>query len=237
MNFLQIANACALNCGIAGTFTTIANQVGSLGRIVAWINDAWTDIQMDHDDWDWMRASQILGSGISFQTIAGQASYPLGTGAGTVGVLPDNFTKWVQGEFFNYTTSVGPINEIPMTDRDFDYWRNVYAYGANRNIRTRPFVVAVGPDKSLCLGPYPNDQYTVTGDYYVGPTQMVADTDVPVGLPTRFAMLICYRVMMKYGGYESAQEVYARGMEENAGMYAQLQRLYAPRISFTGALA
>ncbi len=50
-------------------------------------------------------------------------------------------------------------------------------------------------------------------------------------------MLIVYRTMIKYGGYESAPEVYNRGTEENAGMYAQLQAVRAPRISFGGSLA
>jgi hypothetical protein len=50
-------------------------------------------------------------------------------------------------------------------------------------------------------------------------------------------MLIVYRVMQKYGRYESAPEVYERGTEENAGMYAQLMAVRAPRVSFGGALA
>jgi hypothetical protein len=109
--------------------------------------------------------------------------------------------------------------------------------GAMRAVQTRPVVIAVGPDQSLCLGPPPNALYTITADYFVAPTEMVADTDIPAGLPTRFHMLIVYRAMMKYAGFESAPEVYQRGSEENAGMYAQLLAVRAPRMSFGGALA
>jgi hypothetical protein len=43
--------------------------------------------------------------------------------------------------------------------------------------------------------------------------------------------------MMKYAGYESAPEVYQRGSSENARMYARLEAVRAPRISFGPALA
>ena len=60
---------------------------------------------------------------------------------------------------------------------------------------------------------------------------------MPLGLPVRFHMLIVYRAMMKYGGYEAASEVMERGATENARMYAQLLSVRAPRMSFGGALA
>jgi hypothetical protein len=222
---------------------TVVGASGSVGRIVNWVNDAWTDIQMDHDDWDWMRSSNILGAGVAFQTVAaappglGQASYPLGVGAGTVGVAVENFGKWDRETFRNYSTAVGFRNEMFMEEIPYDSWRNSYMLGAMRAVQTRPVAIAVGPDQSLCLGPPPNDQYTITADYFVAPSSMTVDADIPVGLPTRFHMLICYRTMMKYGGYESASEVYQRGKEENDGMYAQLQALRAPRMGWGGSLA
>lgn len=243
VNFLQIAQRACIECGVASNtaiqiaLPTVVGATGSLGRVVNWVNDAWTDVQMDHDDWDWMRSSNILGAGVSFATIAGQASYPLGIGAGTVGVGVDSFGKWDRETFRNFTTTVGFTNENYLDEIDFDRWRNSYMYGANRNVQTRPVAVAFGPDQSVCLGPPPNGLYTITGDYFVAPTEMVADTDVPTGLPVRFHMLIVYRVMMKYAGYESAPEVYERGSQENDGMYAQLQAVRAPRVSFGGALA
>jgi hypothetical protein len=242
MNFLQIAQQAAVECGVAdrvavSTFSTVVGATGSFGRIVGWVNDAWTDIQMDQDDWFFMRSSVLLGGGVSFATIYGQASYPLGIGAGTVGVATDSFGKWDTETFRNYATASGPQGEIDMDSIDFDHWRDGYAWGAQRAVRTRPIVVAVGPDQSLCLGPFPNDQYTIEADYFVAPSEMVLNTDVPVGLPVRFHMLIVYRVMIKAGRFDSAAELFERGTEENAGMYAQLLRARAPTLSFGGALA
>ena len=243
MNYLQLCQRTAVECGVASgsaiqtAFPTVIGATGSLGRICGWINDGWTDIQMDHDDWDWMRSSVLLGGGVTFPTIATQASYPLGTTAGTVGVDVDAFGKWARDTLRCYPTASGYAGEIYLQEVPFDVWRDDYMLGARRNVQTRPTVFAVGSDQSICLGPPPDGSYTITGDYFVAPSEMAADIDVPVGIPTRFHMLIVYRAMMKYAGYESAPEVYQRASEENAGMYAQLEALRAPRIGFGGALA
>ena len=232
-----------MECGVASgasirtAMPTTIGVTGSLERITNWVNDGWTDIQMDHDDWDWMRSSVLLGGGVTFATVAGKASYPLGTIAGTVGVDVDSFGKWDRPTVRCYPTATGYISEMYLTEVPFDVWRDDYMLGARRNVQTRPTVFAVGPDQSLCLGPPPNALYTITADYFVSASEMVSDIDVPIGLPVRFHMLPVYRAMMKYARYESAAEVYARAEEENAGMYAQLEALRAPRITFCGALA
>lgn len=243
MTFLQLCQRACVECGVASgqailsALPTTVGATGSLGRVVNWVGDAWADIQTDHDDWDWMRSSNLLGGGVTVQTLAGQASYPLGTGAGMVGVAVDSFGKWDRETFRSYATAVGFTGEDFLEEIPFDTWRDTHMFGAQRTVQTRPVVVAVGPDQSLNLGPPPNGLYTVTADYFVAPSVMVLDTDIPLGLPTRFHMLIVYRAMMKYAGYESAPEVYQRGSEESARMRAQLMAVRAQRIGFGGALA
>jgi hypothetical protein len=260
MNFLALCRRACVECGVASgsaiqtALPTTVGATGSLGRVVNWVGDAWNDVQMAHDDWDWMRSSNLLGAGVSFPTVAGQASYQLGlppggdfgapdfggdftSGVGTVGIDPDLFGKWDRETFRSYPTAVGFQGEDYLDEIPFDAWRNRYMFGANRLVQTRPVVIAVGPDQSLNLGPPSNGLYTVTGDYFVAPSVMVADTDTPVGLPTRFHMLIVYEAMVKYAGYESAPEVSQRGSQESTRLYAQLQAVRAPRMSFGGALA
>lgn len=227
----------ASGTAIQTALPAVAGATGSVGRVVGWVNDALSDILMAHDDWDFMRSSNILGQGVSFATIAGQASYPLGAGPGTVGVAVDTLGKWDRESIWCNTTATGPNDEANLGEVTFDAWRAAYMNNANRNVRTRPTVFAVGPDLSLCLGPPPNGLYSVTGDYFAAPATMVLDADIPAGLPTRFHMLIVYKAMQSYAGYESAPEVMERGSQQYASMYAQLEALRAPRIGFAGALA
>ena len=241
--YLELCQRTAIECGVASNtaiataLPTVTGATGSLRRVVNWVADAFSDIAQDHEDWGWLRSSSILGSGVTFQTVAGNASYPLGTGAGTVGVLADSFGKWDREAIWSYTTANGFTDEINLAEVPFDVWRSTYMSNANRNVRSRPMVFAVGPNQSLCLGPNVSAAYTVTADYFMVAPVLALDADVPFGLPANYRMLIVYRAMIKYGGFESAPEVSQRGMQENAGMYAQLTALRAPRISFGGALA
>lgn len=240
MNLLSLSQEAVVECGVSGTLTTTVAQPANIARVISWIGKAWEEVQLAHDDWFFMRSSNILNpgtTGMQFVSVAGQASYPLGTGVGTCGVPAANFGKWARGAFRNYTTSVGVANEIEMRDIFFDVWRDSYMLGANRSVQTRPMAIALGPDSSICLGPSPAAGYTFTGDYFTAPTVMVADTDSPTGLPVQFHRLILYKAMMLYGGYESAPEVYQKGEGLYTPMMARLEVLKLPMVTAGGALA
>ncbi|MGC8536710.1 MAG: hypothetical protein ACP5QR_14455 [Rhizomicrobium sp.] len=236
MNFLQLCQRMVTECGVSGTLSTTLNQVGEQARIVNWVNQGWLETQLEHDDWKFMRSSVLLGGGASFATVAGQANYQLGTGSGTVGIAAADFGKWDPRSFRLFTTSVGYFNEWFLDWITFEEWRDSYMLGAMRNVQTRSVAVAIGPDKSVCLGPPPNNEYTVTADYYTAPTQMSADTDLPTGLPDQYHMIIIYKAMQFYAAYEAAPEVQERGDAGYARMLAQLEGVYGPSIAFAGAL-
>lgn len=240
MNFLQIVQLSVLECGVSGSLTTVAGQVGGLARVVSWVGAAWEEVQTEHDDWRWMRSSNLLNpgtTGAQFVTVAGQASYPLGVAAGTCGVASSVFGKWAKGSFRNYTTTVGVANETFMDNIGFDAWRNAYMYGAMRSVQTRPIAIAVGPDESLCVGPPSNGLYTVTGDYFTAPTEMTLDADTPTGLPAAFHRIIVYKTMELYGGYEAAPEVFQKGQSNYRRMLSDLEHLKLPQTVTGGALA
>lgn len=237
MTFLQLVQRLVAECASAQSISSIVSQTGEALRFVNWASQAWTEIQAMHDDWEFLRSSSLLGSGVSFATVSGTSSYPLGSGAGTVGVTAANFGKWIPDSFRNYATTVGTSSEVFMDPIDFDVWRDAYMYGAMRNVRTRPMAVAIGPDKSLCLGPVPNALYTVTGDYYAAPSTMSVDADTPTGLPSRFHMLIVYKAMQYYAAYEAAPEVQARGNDGWSSLITELEAAYGPKIRMAGARA
>ncbi len=236
MDRLALCQRLASECGSSATLTTTISQTGENARFVNWLDQAWLELQTKHDDWTFMRSSNQLGAGATFATVDGQASYPLGTGVGTVGILAANFGKWDPYSFRNYTTTVGTQNESHLDWIPYDSWRDAYMFGANRSVKTRPVAVAIGPDNSVCLGPASNGLYTVIGDYYTAPTAMAADTDTPTGLPAQFHMLLVYGGMEYYAAFEAAPEVQQRGQIGRNRMLKQLEALRAPQISFSGAL-
>lgn len=237
MTRLDLVNSLIQECGVSGgPVSTAVGLTGSQLRCATWVDAAWNEVQTEHDDWDWMRSSNLLGSGASFVTLPGIATYPLGTTAGQVGIAVDSFGKWDRETFRCYTTTVGTNDEQFLDNIPYDVWRDGYMLGALRSVQTRPYVVAVGPDQSVNVGPPSNGLYTITADYFVAPSVMTADGNVPTGLPLRFHMLIVYRAMMKYASFESAPEVYSRGQSEYNLMFNQLEAVRLPQISFAGAL-
>jgi hypothetical protein len=237
MNKLELVNAAIMECGVSGgPIVTTLGQTGSIARIISWVGTAWNEIQTEHDDWDWMRSSNILGSGASFVPVAGAFTATLGTGPGTVGITEDTFGKWDRETFRNFTTTVGTQDELFLDEIPYDSWRDSYMYGAMRAVQTRPVAVAVGPNQSVCFGPPSNGLYTITGDYWVAPSAMATDVSTPTGLPLRYHMLIVYKVMKKYAGYESAPEVLSRANDEYTPLFANLEAARLPAISFGGGL-
>lgn len=225
MNFLQLCQRTARECGIPGTGpASVANQIEEAGRIVNWVNDAWLNLQSAREDWQWMRTS------CSFQTVNGQAIYS------TAECNAENFGYWARDTFRNYNTDAGINSEIFMSYLAYDDWRNSYSYGALRDTRTRPTQIAISPNKSICLGPYPSDGYTVTGDYYLKPSLMAADTDTP-SLDDRFHMVLVWAAAMSYGAFESASEVYQRAELNHKGLMSRIEKNQTIPISFAGALA
>jgi len=228
MTFLELCNRLIEKCGISATpMSTVANQTGELGRVVNWINAAWMNIQAEHQDWQWMRKS------MSFATVAGQATYRVGSG---LDINITDFGKWADDTFRNYVTAVGNISEIFMDAIDYEDWRNSYQYGALRSTQSRPLQFAIGPDKSINVGPVAAAGYTVTGDYYSCPTELAADGDTPA-LPVHFHMAIVYSAMTMYGAYEAASEVYQEGANEYGVWRRRIAIDRLPQIRVAGALA
>lgn len=237
MNYLQLVQRLARECGASGAITTLVDATGQNLRLKTWVDQAWSEIQTKHDDWTWMRSSNLLGAGVSFTTVAADYDYPLGTGSGTVGVEVDDFGKWAADSFRCYTTTVGINDEAALDSITYDQWRDGYMFGAQRSVTTRPTVVAIGPNETVVIAPPPTASYTITADYYVAPSTMTDDDDTPTGLPLQFHMLIVYLAMTYYAGYEAAPEVLDRAQAGYGPMMRRLERLQAQPVLTAGALA
>ena len=116
-----------------------------------------------------------------------------------------------------------------MNFMEWTTYRNLYQYANMRQTYARPVVVSIMPNKDLAFGAIPNLAYVIDGEYYTQPVDLVDDTDVPL-IPARYHMMIVYRAMMYYGGYESAPEVLSRGDFEFRRQYSRMEIDQLPTI-------
>ena len=173
----------------------------------------------------------VLGSG-SFTISTSYGAYPAGIEIAMTGSPTGSPTM----SSSNTDSFVGLRSEIFMDQVEFDDWRDAYEYGAFRFTPTRPMVVTIDSLKSLRTGPMPATGYTVLGDYFSVPTHFSADTDIP-SLPERFHMLLVWKGLLSYGGYEESAAVIQRARGELMSYSRRLANNQLPDAVFAGALA
>lgn len=159
--------------------------------------------------------------------------------AATVGGTPINTSGTQSGTHYlsaGYSAFSGFRSEVPMGLRDYDSWRDGWLFGAQRTTYTRPMIIAKAPDNNIVTGPIAAVGYTLVGDYYRIPSEMVASTDTPT-LPSQFHWAIIYLAMMKYGASEAAPEVYDDGQLSFSNLLRTIIRTQARRPRLAGALA
>jgi hypothetical protein len=218
MNLLQLVNQARVECGVSGpALSTAQNLSGESLRMAAWVKQAWIDIQTSKEDWLFMRNSFF------FNTTANVWQYS----ATAAGLL--DFGNWKRDSFRCSTVGFDHKDEQLMNFMEWTTYRNLYQYANMRQTYARPVVVSIMPNKDLAFGAIPNLAYVIDGEYYTQPVDLVADADVPL-IPSRYHMMIVYRAMMYYGGYESAPEVLSRGDFEYRRQYSRMEIDQLPTI-------
>jgi len=221
LTFIQAVNRLRGECGITGSdLTSLAGLSGVNLRCKQWINDAYVELQAKQQDWEWLRAS------FSFVTVASQQVYTT-TDAG----IAATFGKWVPDSLRCYITASGYSTEQFLRHQpDYEAWRDVWQFGANRTVTGQPVEFAITPAKSLGLTPIPaDDSYTILGDYYKMPAELSADSDTPA-MPGQFHMILVYMAMMSYGVDEAATEIYQRGELKHRELLRKLMDDQLPNV-------
>lgn len=228
MNLLQLANQLRIECGTsANALTTAQSLTGEQARLVSWIQQAWREIQLLHEDWNFLRQD------IEFNCIGSQRFYTPGTAPlDTV----TNLGHWKKDSWRCSSVGASYADEQRLTWWPYNQFRDLYMYGNQRNIITRPVVITFDQTQRIGLGSMPDQAYVITGEYYTGPVDLTADTDSPA-CPQQFHMVVVYGAMIKYGLYENAPEVVARGREEYRRMMNRLEVNQLPGITWAPPLA
>lgn len=212
MTYLQIVRRLARACGMTASANipaTVAGQTGNLLDAVDWANDAYNELQTSQD-WRWLRSQ------FTVNTTSGVDAYAYGACTDSrLSATISRFSKWFANDNLTppkcYLTSGGVGGQYFLKFIDWESFCSLYRIG---NINpSSPCHITVDPQDRLVLGPTPNDVYTITGDYQMGPQVLSVDDDTPE-MPSKFHMLIAYDAMRKYAGDQAAQEAMTRAVNE-----------------------
>lgn len=230
MNYLQLAQSLAVECGVTGNLSSVTGQTGMYQKLVNWTNNAWVEIQGMHDNWAWMREP------FTFETVASTGDYLPATTTNTeTGALMTDLRYWWKDTFRAQKKSIGVQDEQWLVEWEYQVFRNTYRF--NVQVNGRPVVFAIKPNgKAVMLGQIPDDVYEISGEYQVLPSSLSANTDTPA-MPEHLHMVIVYKAMQFYGLYEAAPEVLSKGNTEFSRLMNQLEREQLPELYLGNPLA
>lgn len=214
--------------GLSGSGpTTTVGQTGISKQVVDWYNSAYIDVLSEHTNWLFMQDE------FSFQTTASKRLYTISD----TGVT--DLQKWKTddfGSFRVFLTSSGVNTEQFMYSLLWSDYRQMYIFGATRTAEGIPTYFSIRPDRSLDFYLVPDNIYTITGEYFKKPVELSSDTDEPI-FPSEFHMIIVWRALMYYAGFDAANEKYVTGKSEYRKLLMRLELDQLPKMTFGGPLA
>jgi len=231
MNYVDLVEDLRVECGVSGAkLVTVQNLSGELNRLKTWIRDAWQELQLERIDWKFMRRT------ISIPTQPGKQRYSL---AEVSALNPAcDIDAYKQDSF-----TIDPFDDLdqqqeqPLGVMEYSHFRNMYinAYPTMDPERwQRPTIMAIDDARAIWFGPCPDDTYFIRGECWVNPQVLTADTDVPI-MPAKYHKVIVYRAMKKYAGYESANDVRVRAVQEGKNPELTLFNEQLPQVIVDGA--
>lgn len=226
--FLELVNRARRECGVTGpALSTLSNLSGESLRIAEWVAESWNDLQTMHTGWLFMNRK------FSFTTTANKQTYtPAECGV-------NDLSHWFLRTFRCYVTAQGRSSEQFLIYNDRLLFRDVYQFGPALTNYQRPTIFTVEEDGlNLSFGAIPDSNaYTILGEYYAKPSEMLVAADEPGDLPWEYRMILVYDAMKRYGAYESAPEVFDRGRDGYDLKLSELERTHLPIITLGEPLA
>lgn len=176
-----------LESGVSNvTLGTTLNQYGEAANFVNWVDDAWEEVQ-ELFNWPslWERAILAVPSGAS----------------SVDGGLP----VWR----YDTTEGVTRIGDAPLVFLPYSDFKVMY-----RTVQPGvPSAWTIQPNRTLALNAVVESETPVTVERFNLPGRFTQDDSVPA-LPAGHHMMIVWRALMMYGGFDEAGAAYQRGASE-----------------------
>lgn len=210
--------------------TSLAAATGMELKWIAWVQDAWRDLQLSQQRWKWMRRS-----GTASITSGGGATYT------PAQLSLTRVAEWIPltddgaQAFSLYLTATGVSDELEIKFIPWERFFATYVRGTQPDAG-RPYYFTIDADESLVFYPAPSATYTVRTLYHRTPQVMTADADEPE-MPARYHDLIWLGALKKGDLYDEATTRYPALGQINNGLMAQLVRDQLPRWGSAAPLA
>lgn len=218
--FIDLVRMVARESGtVAGDLPqTVSGQSGRVGKIIAWVSLAWTQIQNMHSSWRWMHGE------FEADIEPGMFQYsPLQMGI-------DRFARWgtLPYTMSLYDPTLGKSDEgfiVPI-----EYWRFRRSYDIGEHEPSRPHCFAISPLNLLCFGPTPDQVYHVRGEYFKSPQALINDDDVPE-LPERFRPIIGWLALTLLAQHDEAGFTVATAQQNYREYLSSLEFDQLPNVT------
>lgn len=210
--------------------TAVTGQTGEYKRVVDWINASYMDIQLKHDDWNFMWAE------FSKELTAATGEYTAKAMTHNTPASQVEVARFDLESFRYYLKSSGETAENFCCHHEYLAFRDIYRFGATRTQPGVPSEFTVAPNKNVLFWQIPNAVYVINGIYYRAAAEMSGDSDVPV-LPAEFHRAIVWWALTKYAGFEESTPVYQNGMAQLTRMLNKMERQERPAILESEPLA
>lgn len=210
MNFLELSVELAKKADVSGMPSSVDNVRGEHQRIVGWVNQAWTELQLQSNSWSFLWTQASINTGDS--------------------VIPKPVDcSTIINDSFYLTTSVAR----KLTYIHYDEFRKLLRNGSGGV--GDPQYWTVRPDDKIQLYPAPQSQVLIEFEYYRKPQRLIASTDVPL-LSEQYHMAIVYGGLVHYGIFEEAAGVIAMAKSNYSNYLLQISNKFLPNFSLGGAL-
>lgn len=206
---------------------TVDGQVGVLAEIVAWVQDAYRDIQDDQQAWAFRERQQTI-------------TVPAGVRTVDAALLPDDFEalRPFTADMRHRHILVAPTGGVPEADQPawfipWEEWRGGrYERGAAASAAGLPNYFSIQPDGALRLYPTPDAPVDLTLAYTRTVHELVADGDTPI-FESKYQNAIIWRALMAYAdSREKTQEIYQKWERRRRQAMQRLYREQLPEMGF-----
>ena len=213
MNYLQLVQELARKADTSVPGTVTGLQGMSL-KLVNWINQAWTEIQGEREDWlfMWKQSDPLV-------LVAGTRTYSLPIDARELVLNSVYINDGATNSYARY-----------MTYADFS---SNYRFATQEG---RPSVYTKRPDGQIEFYPIPDQAYNYAFDYFKKPVTLSETTDVPA-IDDYYHMAIVYKALIHYGDFELDGDLITRATRAYNTYSTQMYNKYLPNVTFGEPLA